>query len=44
MIQRNTQRTTPDPPKDADEPQAKKAPTVRLLWWMAAVIGTGVSL
>ena len=30
--------------QDADEPQTK-APTVQhFLWWMAAVIGTGVSL
>ena len=31
--------------QDADEPQAKTAPTVRhFLWWLVAVIGTAVSL
>ena len=31
--------------QDADDQQAKKAPTVQhFLWWMAAVIGSGVSL
>ena len=30
--------------QDADDQQAKKAPTVRLLWWMVATIGSAVSL
>ena len=31
--------------QDADDQQAKKAPTVQhFLWWMAAGIGTGVAL